>query len=87
MENIELENKYNELLKGCKTVDEVHALRREFENSCAFPEIRTKKGDFVVNNFFGTINPKKIEYICDSDVYVRCCKIENLWKSVRFCVR
>ena len=85
MENIEL--KYNVLLKNCKTVDDVKNLVKDFESSVVFPEIRTKKGNFVVNNFFNARNPAKIEYICDSDVYTRCCKIENLWKSVKFLAR
>lgn len=88
----EIAQNYNNELKACRTVEEVHQLVKEFwndEEACdaGVCDLRTKRGHKPINNFFATFNPKKIEYICNSDVYTRRCKIENLWKSVQFEIR
>ena len=88
----EIAKNYNDELKTCKTVEEVHSLIRKFwndANACdaGVCDLRTKKGYKPINNFFATHDPNKIEYICDSDVWVRCCKIENLYKFVKFEIR
>lgn len=92
MEKMEIEKNYNDRLRACKTVEDVHKLVKEFwndEKACdaGHCDLRTKNGHKPINNFFSTYNPKKIEYICDSDDWTRCCKIENLYRFVKFEIR
>ena len=57
MNKIEIEKSYNDKLKACKTVKEVHELVREFwndEKACdaGHCDLRTKNGHKPINNFF-----------------------------------
>lgn len=84
----ELMRYYNGKLKTCETSEDVINLYKEYwddpEVSGGVPSIRTIKGFKPINNFFRTREPDVVEYICDSDALVRKCKVQNLYRFVKF---
>ena len=87
----EITEQYNKELKGCTTVDAVKELVRKFYDDKEVwvdhqgGDLRTKKGNKPLNGgFFQAYNPAKIEYICDSDSWTRCCRIPNLYRVITF---
>ena len=80
-------SKYTNELKSCTTGEEVQDVVHDFyydENVSKYvASIRTRSGK-PINSFFTTNNPSEIEYTTDWDVTTRRCKVQNLYKLIRF---